>query len=44
MPVVSYGCKTTSQTLRKEHGLRAFGKAVLRRIFCLKKGGIIGGC
>jgi hypothetical protein len=44
LPLVSYGCETRSQTLRTEHGLGVFGNTVLRRIFGLKKGGIIGGC
>jgi hypothetical protein len=33
LPVVLYGCKTWSLTLRKEHRLRVFGNIVLRRIF-----------
>jgi hypothetical protein len=33
LPVVLYGCKTWSLTLREDHGLRAFQKRVLRRIF-----------
>jgi hypothetical protein len=33
MPVVLYGCKTWSLTLREEHRLRAFENRVLRRIF-----------
>jgi hypothetical protein len=33
LPVVLYGCKTWSLTLREEHRLRVFGNRVLRRIF-----------
>jgi hypothetical protein len=33
LPVVLYGCKTWSITLREEHRLRVFGNRVLRRIF-----------
>jgi len=33
LPVVLYGCKTWSHTLRKKHGLRIFENRVLRRIF-----------
>jgi hypothetical protein len=37
LPVVLYGCKTWSLTLRKEHTLRVFEKKVLRRIFGPKR-------
>jgi hypothetical protein len=37
LPVVLYGCKTWSLTLREEHGLRMFGNRVLRRTFGLKR-------
>jgi hypothetical protein len=33
LPVVSYGCKTSSLALGKEHRLRVFENRVLRRIF-----------
>jgi hypothetical protein len=33
LPVVLYGCETSSLTLRKEHRLRVFENRVLRRIF-----------
>jgi len=33
MPVVLYGCKAWSLTLREERKLRVFGSRVLRRIF-----------
>jgi hypothetical protein len=33
LPVVLYGCKTWSLTLRVEHRLRVFENRVLRRIF-----------
>jgi len=33
LPVVLYGCKTWSLTLREERKLRLFGNLVLRRIF-----------
>jgi hypothetical protein len=32
LPVVLYGCKTWSLTLREEHRLRVFENKVLRRI------------
>jgi hypothetical protein len=37
LPVVLYGCKTSSLTLREEHRLRVFENKVLRRIFGPKK-------
>jgi hypothetical protein len=37
LPVVLYGCKTWSLTLREEHGLRVFEDRVLRRIFGPKR-------
>jgi hypothetical protein len=37
LPVVLYGFKTLSQTLRKEHRLRVFENSVLRRMFGLKE-------
>jgi hypothetical protein len=33
LPVVLYGCETSSLTLREEHRLRVFENKVLRRIF-----------
>ena len=38
MPVVLYGCKTWSLTLREKRRLRLFENRVLRRIFGPKKG------
>jgi hypothetical protein len=43
LPVVLYGCKTWSLTLRKEHGLRVFENRVLRRILELKRDKVTGG-
>jgi hypothetical protein len=37
LPVVLYGCKTWSITLREEHRLRVFEKRMLRRIFGPKR-------
>jgi len=37
LPVVLYGCKTWSLTLREEHRLRMFQNRVLRRIFGPKR-------
>jgi hypothetical protein len=37
LPVVLYGCKTWSLTLREEHRLRVFEKRVLRKIFGPKR-------
>jgi hypothetical protein len=37
LPVVLYGCKTWSLTLREEHRLRVFEGRVLRRIFGPKR-------
>jgi hypothetical protein len=37
LPVVLYGCKTWSFTLREEHRLRVFWNRVLRRIFGPKR-------
>jgi hypothetical protein len=37
LPVVLYGCKTWSLTLREEHALRVFENRVLRRIFGRKR-------
>jgi hypothetical protein len=36
LPVVSYGCETSSLTLREQYRLRVFENRVLRRIFGLK--------
>jgi hypothetical protein len=33
LPVVLYGCKTWSLTLKEEHRLRVFENRVLRRVF-----------
>jgi hypothetical protein len=37
LPIVLYGCKTWSLTLREEHRLRVFENRVLRRIFGPKR-------
>jgi hypothetical protein len=37
LPVVLYGCKTWSLTVREEHKLRVFENKVLRRIFGPKR-------
>jgi len=42
LPVVLYGCKTWSLTLREERKLRVFEKMVLRRIFGLKRDEVAG--
>jgi hypothetical protein len=43
LPVVLYGCETWSLTIREEHKLRVFESRVLRRIFGLKRDGVMGG-
>jgi hypothetical protein len=42
LPVVLYGCKTWSLTLREEHTLRVFDNRVLRRIFGPKRDEVTG--
>jgi hypothetical protein len=42
LPVVLYGCKTWSLTVREEHKLRVFENRVLR-IFGPKRDGVMGG-
>ena len=42
LPVVLYGCKTWSLTLRDEHRLRVFENKVLRKIFGANKVEITG--
>jgi hypothetical protein len=42
LPVVLYGCKTWSLTLRGEHRLRGFEKTLLRRMFGPKRDEITG--
>jgi hypothetical protein len=42
LPVVLYGCKTWSLTLRKEHRLGLFEKRVLRRLFGPKRDEVTG--
>jgi len=37
LPIILYGCKTLSLTLREVHRLRMFGNRVLRRIFGPKR-------
>ena len=41
-PLVLYGCKTWSLTLREEGRLRVFENRVLRRIFGPKRDGVTG--
>jgi hypothetical protein len=43
LPVILYGCKTWSLTLREEHRLRVFENKVLRRIFGPKRDEVTGG-
>jgi hypothetical protein len=43
LPVVFYQCVSWFLTSKEEHRLRVFQKRVLRRIFGLTKGEIIGG-
>jgi hypothetical protein len=43
LPLVLYECETLSLTLLEEHGLRVFVKRVLRRLFGLKRDGVIRG-
>jgi hypothetical protein len=42
LPVVLYGCKTWSLTLREEHRLRVFQNRVLKRIFGPKRDEVTG--
>ena len=42
LPIVLYGCKIWSLTLREEHRLRVFENRVLRRIFEPKRDGVSG--
>jgi hypothetical protein len=42
LPVVVYGCKSWSLTLREEHRLKVFEDSVLRRIFGLKRDELMG--
>ena len=42
LPVVLYGCKTWSLTLREEHRLRVFENRVLRGIFGPKRDRVTG--
>ncbi|PNF37913.1 hypothetical protein B7P43_G03888 [Cryptotermes secundus] len=43
LPVVLYGCETSSLTLRKEQRLRVFENKVLRRIYSPKRDEVTGG-
>jgi hypothetical protein len=43
LPVILYGCKIWSLTIREEHKLRVFENRVLRRIFGLKRDEMMGG-
>jgi hypothetical protein len=42
LPVVLYGCETSSQTLREECRLRVFENRMLRRIFWPKRDEVTG--
>ena len=42
LPVVLYGCKTWSLTLREERRLRVYENRVLRRIFVPKRDEVTG--
>ena len=42
LPVVLYGCKTWSLTLREERRLRVFESRVLRRVFGSKRDEVTG--
>jgi hypothetical protein len=42
LPVVLYGCETSSLTLREERKLRVFENSVLRRIFGPKRDEVTG--
>jgi hypothetical protein len=42
LPVVLYGCETSLLTLKEECRLKVFENRVLRRIFGLKMGKVIG--
>jgi hypothetical protein len=42
LPVVLYGCKTWSLTLREQHRLRVFENRILRRIFGPKRDEMTG--
>ena len=42
LPVVLYGCETSSLTLRDERRLRVFENRVLRRIFVSKRDEVTG--
>jgi hypothetical protein len=42
LPVVLYGCETSSLTLREERRLEVYKKRVLSRIFGLMGNGVIG--
>jgi hypothetical protein len=42
LPVVLYGCDTSSLTLREEQRLRVFKNRVLRRIFGPKRDKVTG--
>jgi hypothetical protein len=42
LPVVLYGCKTWSLTLREERRLRVFENRVLRRVFGPKRDEVTG--
>jgi len=42
LPVVLYGCETSSLTLREERRLRVFGNRLLRRVFGSKRDEVTG--
>jgi hypothetical protein len=43
LPVILYGCKPWSLTLREQHRLRVFENKILRRIFGPKRDEMTGG-
>jgi hypothetical protein len=43
LPVVLYGCETSSLTLKEKHKQEIFENKALRRIFGLKRDEISGG-
>jgi hypothetical protein len=43
LPVLLYGCETSSLTLREDHRLRVLENRVLRRIFGPKRYELTGG-
>jgi hypothetical protein len=44
LPLVIYGCKTSSLTLREEHGLKVFENRMMKEIFGPRRDEVTGGC